>query len=162
MQNGKKNKTKQAKWSAMNNTISSPECPWPPSTPTGVKAPPPSTHHLLLSSPPLPFSPPPGHAKRAGGRGFTTQGRLFSSSGTHCRAACPRSIQQVRRWRKGGRLRGGSASSEATQVPSPHNKENATLAKLRVNVNWCNYCSASLIRGSICWGAVEFPVVVLV
>lgn len=121
----------------MNNAISSPECPWPPGTLAGVKAPPPSHQHLLLSTPPLP-STPTQPCQAAGGRGFTTRGPLFSNSGTHCRAACAGDgwgRDQYNRYgseggSKGGRLQGGSASSEA----SPHNKGKATLAKLHLNV----------------------------
>lgn len=77
----KKTKTrKKTQRSAMNNAISSPECPWPPGTLAGVKAPPPSHQHLLLSTPPLP-STPTQPCQAAGGRGFTTRGRCLVIAG---------------------------------------------------------------------------------
>lgn len=71
---------KKTQRSGMNNAISSPECPWPPGTLAGVKAPPPS--HPTFSSPPLPCPPPPpNHAKRREVAGSRPGGRCLVIAG---------------------------------------------------------------------------------
>lgn len=115
----------------------------------------------LPSSPPLPSAQP---CQVAVGRGFTTQGQLFSNSGTHCRVARVRKAEAAinttgtgRRW--GGGLQGGSTSLEATRERPLHKKtENPTSAKRHVSVRRRRELRLLL---TICRDAVEFLVVLL-
>lgn len=128
--------------------------------PAPIPPPPPS----IPSSPLLPSAQP---CQAAGGRGFTTQGRLFSNSGTHCRAARAGMAGAAINTTGTGLAEGG-VSTEG----QPHQRQRRSplritkKTQLRWNSTWMSGHGRSvitvlLIRGSICWGAVEFQVVVL-